>query len=203
MILSQIKSWFSQTYSNFLCAAPHIPPHCQYTLSVSIPNCSLLFLSNFLCQCVFFFQECFAISLSRMSWDSGSLIFVSLANLAISRYHPILLFSLSVTIALYASFFQEEKRKGKLCFCPNVGSMTWCPETSDSQETWGVALVLPPIHDTATGLSILPNKNCDAFSDLLRLNLITNRWRSWKYLKFTCEYFQVFLWFLLTLNVEK
>lgn len=183
MIKSQIKYWFSQAYSNLLCAAPHISPHRQHTLLLFILNCSLLFLwVIFWWQYVFFFfLECSVMSLSNMPCNSGSLIFISLANLATSRYHPSLLFFLSLIIVCMP-LSSRRKNERRNCFCLNAGSVTWCPEKSESQGTWVIASVLPlAAHDATTGLRILSNKNCIAFSDLLRrLKLTTKMRRSWK-----------------------
>lgn len=111
------KILVSQAYSNFLCAAPHIPPHCQHTLLLFILDCSLLFLwVIFLCQYVFFLK-CSVSSLSNTPRDSGNLIFVSLANMATSDHYLSSVFPITNDNFL-CLFLPEEKMKRKTLLLP-------------------------------------------------------------------------------------
>lgn len=90
---------FSSLFQSSLCCSTYLSSSSTHIVAIYIELLFIISLSNFLVtECFFFFLECSVMSLSNMPCNSGSLIFISLANLATSRYHPSLLFFLSLII---------------------------------------------------------------------------------------------------------
>lgn len=127
----------SSLFQSSLCCPTYPSLLSTHIVDIYIKLLFMISLSYFLVPACFFSWMLCNVTDGNMLCDSGGLIFISLANVATSRYHfkPFIFTVTNDRFACLFFFFQEEKWKEKLRCCPDVGSVTWCLEESGSQET--------------------------------------------------------------------
>lgn len=108
---------FSNPFQSSLCCPTYLSSLSTHIVATYIELLFIISLSNFLVP-VWFFLECSVMSLSNMPCNSGSMIFISLANLATSRYRPSLLFFLSLIIVCIPLSSRRKNERRNFAFAP-------------------------------------------------------------------------------------